>query len=94
MAATYTADANITVFGNMRVAYGTVDMAGVTQGAVVTGLDRVIFAAACFGSSYTSAALHPKCVANINSAGSAVNGTVYIASCTAGDVLKLFAFGV
>jgi hypothetical protein len=93
MAATYTSDNNLTVFGNLRVSYGTVDMAAVTSGSVATGLDTVLFAAVAYGASYTSSDCLPMCACNIGSAGTAIAGNVYIASCTAGDVLKLFAIG-
>jgi hypothetical protein len=93
MAATFTTDSHMTVFGDKRVVYGMIDMAGVTSGAVDTGLDYVLFANICYGASYTSSDCLPMVTVNQGSAGTAINGYVYIASCTAGDEFKLFAFG-
>jgi len=93
MAATFTADTNPTVFGNQRVVYGTLDMAAVTSGSVATGLDYVQFASVCYAKSYTSSDCLPMVAANVGSAGTAINGNIYVASCTAGDVFKVFVFG-
>ena len=81
------------VFGNLRVAIGTVDMGALTSGAVDTGLSNVLYANASFGSSYTSSDCQVDIACNRGSAGTAIGGTIMVLSATAGDVLNVLAIG-
>lgn len=84
MAATYTRT-SLTVFGNSRVSMGTVDMTGVTAGTFSVGLDTVD------GFALTAKSANSGGIIGRHSTDGP--GQMYIASCTAGDVFYVVAFG-
>jgi hypothetical protein len=90
MAATYTP--NFTIFGDMRVSYGTATIAGLTSGAFASGLDR-IYGGVVAPCSSTSAVPNFQYRFNIGSASTAIGGMVMIYTCTIGDDYSVFVWG-
>jgi len=84
--------ADFTVFGNKRICEGLINMTGVASGAVATGLNNVLFAAVSLSGSYTSGTT-PMVRTNINSAATTAAGYIQVVGATAGDQLRLFAYG-
>jgi len=80
------------VFGDRRVAFGLVTMASVTSGAIQTPLN-VIQGGSVTIYSTTSAV--PNFIPSFNraSGGTATNGYLQIATCTAGDTFNVWVFG-
>jgi len=90
MAATYTP--NFTVFGDMRVSYGTATIAGLNSGAFASGLD-VIFGGVVARCSATSAVPNSQYRFNIGSAATAIPGMIMVYTCTIGDDFSVFVWG-
>ena len=81
-----------TVFGDRRAAFGLVTVAGQTSGAIATPLS-IILGGAVVPQSQTSAVPIPLYGFNIGSSTTAINGSLHIGSCTAGDTFNVFIFG-
>ena len=83
----------ISVFGDRRVCFGTMIVTGVTSGAVETGLRRIESLQITPTTWTTSSAYSFKFEKNVNSAGSASNGFIYVGNATAGDQFNMLAIG-
>jgi hypothetical protein len=90
MAATFSG--KYTVFGDMRVAYGTATVATITSGAFDTGLDWIHGGSIAYCSA-TSAVPNSTYRFNCGSGGTAIGGMVMIYTCTAGDDFSVTVWG-
>jgi hypothetical protein len=90
MAATFAA--KYSVFGDLRVAYGTATVAAQTSGAFKTGLNK-IYGGVVAPCSCTSAVPNFLYRMNTNSANSSANGYLFISTCTAGDDFTVTMWG-
>lgn len=77
------------VFGNKRVVYMTIT-ADANSGAVDTGLSVIEHVQATVRSAATGS---QKFKANLNSGATALNGSLFMSSCTSGDVFYVAVFG-
>ena len=84
---------NPTVFGNYRCVTIDVDAGAITSFTMETGLSNVKFAQIAYAESYTSNAVIPKIACNVGSAGTNINGNVFIQSASTGDMYKVFCIG-
>lgn len=90
MAASYSE--TISVMGANRVSFGLVTIAGLTSGAVKTGLQYIQGGGFTY-HSYTSAVPNAVVVFNRGSGSTAINGMVQIQTCTAGDDFYIYCIG-
>jgi hypothetical protein len=81
-----------TVFGDRRAVFGTVTVAALTSGAIQTPLS-IIQGGAVTPQSQASAVPTPYIQFNIGSSTTAINGSLHIGTCTAGDAFNVFLFG-
>ena len=87
-----TCDWTQTVFGDRRAAFGLATMTGITSGAIQTP-PSVILGGSVMAYSATSAVPNFNAQLNRASGGTATNGMLLIATCTAGDTFNVFVFG-
>lgn len=80
----------LTVVGDKRMQVLEVT-ADANSGAVDTGLTVIDSAHATPKSAATFSRV--KCKENVNSGGTALNGTVFMSSCTSGDAITLVVYG-
>jgi len=80
------------VFGNKRMAIGTITLSGLTSGAADVGLGRIIDGGSVSLRAYTDTTSHTVAY-NLGSGSTTIYGQVRIGSAVAGEVFDVIIVG-